>query len=103
MSTRRRLPLPGEQTNVSHVFFVSSNEGWILAKRLSGDAYGVFHTLDSGHTWQRLNESEIIQGLDDNTERTLPPNWKAGNLFQLLLLSNPTATSDTAVANGDKQ
>jgi photosystem II stability/assembly factor-like uncharacterized protein len=65
--------LPTEKIHVSHVYFTSSREGWIIARPMNtGDAEGFFHTIDGGQEWKQLSDIEI------------PSTWKAGKLFQML-------------------
>lgn len=78
--------LPTEKIHVSHVYFRTSLEGWIIARPMNtGDAEGFFHTIDGGHQWKQLNDIEIRTGHDSSGERVeIPSTWKAGKLFQML-------------------
>jgi photosystem II stability/assembly factor-like uncharacterized protein len=71
---------------VSHVYFRTSLEGWIIARPMNtGDAEGFFHTIDGGQQWKQLNDNEIRTGHYSSGERVeIPSTWKAGKLFQML-------------------
>lgn len=74
--TWRERPLPAEW-KATNVYFVNSNDGWIIASDREDTTLNVFYTSDSGKTWNLLTRNAFIQS-------EIPKAWNYGKLLQIL-------------------
>jgi photosystem II stability/assembly factor-like uncharacterized protein len=83
--------LPKDGIGVTHVYFASRDEGWIITDDKKQDTKMMYHTIDGGNTWRELKADEITRGFKDDTEENLIPlRWAAGRLFQMIYAAGQT-------------